>query len=67
MDSPKISVTSYGHRLNISVTSHGHSSIVSLPLIALKMNIFKKITIGIVIQRNVYVKMGLHVRVPLIS
>ena len=78
MDTPTISVTSYGHPLDSSVTSCGHPPRVSVPLIArilkkklkmrLKMIFFTIFTMLIMFLRVfhvTYVKISLHVTVPL--
>ena len=78
MDTPTISVTSYGHSLDSSVTIYGHSPRLSVTLIArilkkklkmkTKMMFFRIFTMLIMFLRVFYVinvKMGLHVTVPL--
>ena len=78
MDTPKISATSYGHSFDSSVTSYGHSPRLSVTLIArilkkklkmkTKMMFFRIFTMLIMVLRVfyvIYVKMGLHVTVPL--
>ena len=78
MDTPTISVTSYGHSLDSSVTIYGHSPRLSVTLIArilkkklkmkTKMMFFRIFTMLIMFLRVfyvIYVKMGLHVTVPL--
>ena len=78
MDTPTISAASYGHTLDSSVTSCGHPPKVSVPLIArilkkkLKMRMkkifFTIFTMLILFLRDVYivyVKISLHVTVPL--
>ena len=73
-----ISVTSYGHPLDSSVTSYGHPPKVSVPLIArilkknLKMGtkkifftIFTMLILFLRVFYAIYVKISLHVTVPL--
>ena len=73
-----ISVSSYGHTLDSSVTSCGHPPRVSVPLIArilkkkLKMRtkkifftIFTMLILFLGVFYIIYVKISLHVTVPL--
>ena len=78
MDTPTVSVTGYGHPLDRSMTSFGHPPRVSVPIIArilkkkLKMRvkkifftIFTMLILFLGFFYVIYVKISLHVTVPL--